>query len=346
MTPNMLAELAGKLEAYLVGKMPEVQNHAVKDFKWFHGGGGRHTFGFTLAGRQDGQPIAKPLILRRDPIAHVVPTPNNIEFNAYRTFYGSDVPVPKPYFLEENDGGPLERPFFIMERITQGTAPSGMGLAPYGDHHETVGQQFWDLGGKIAAKNYRNTPLALVVEEPPTAKRGLARLEMWLKEIRSGPLPRHPVVEAALRYLFNTPLPPLDRLSIVHGDFRSGNFIYNHEKDGDILAILDWEEAHLGDPLEDVAWAIDALWAHKNEHPGAMIPLKDALQIWEDASGMKINEDALYWWRVFSGVKGWAIWSSSARLAAEGQNQDPVLTFMEWQCPTETALNLLDVMGH
>ena len=50
MTPNMLAELAGKLEAYLVGKMPEVQNHAVKDFKWFHGGGGRHTFGFTLAG--------------------------------------------------------------------------------------------------------------------------------------------------------------------------------------------------------------------------------------------------------------------------------------------------------
>ncbi len=342
----MIQELAQKLETYLASKMPEIDNPKVEGLTWFHGGGGRHTFGFTLIGLQDGQNIQKPLILRRDPVEHVVPVANRIEFSAYRTFYGSDVPVPKPYFIEEEENGPLERPFFIMERITQGTAPRGMGLAPYGDLHEVVGQQFWRFGGKIAAKDYRNTPLMLAVEEASLTDCGRARLEMWVKEIRSGPIPRHPVIEAALRYLGNTPMPPLERLSIVHGDFRSGNFIYDHENGGDILAVLDWEETHLGSPLEDIAWAIDALWSHKNENPGAMIPLKDALQIWEEASGMKINEDDLYWWRLFSGVKSWGIWSSSARLAKNGKNQEPILSFMEWQCPTESVLNLLDLMGH
>ncbi len=342
----MLEDIAQRLEAYLAGKMPEVENPAIEDLKWFHGGGGRHTFGFTLTGQQNGQKITKPLILRRDPVEHVVPTPNRIEFNAYRTFYGTDIPVPKPYFLEEEKGGPLERPFFIMERITEGRAPTGMGLAPYGEHHEAIGRQFWELGGKIATMDYHNTPFEQVADKTSLTDYGLERLEMWVKEIRNGPLERHPIIEAALRYLYSTPLPLLERLSIVHGDFRSGNFIFDEKDGGRIIVLLDWEEAHLGDPHEDVAWAIDAMWMHKSENPGAMIPLKDALQIWETASGMKIDKDVLYWWRVFSSVKAWAIWSSSARLAVSGKNQDPVLSFMEWQCPTQSVINLLDVMGH
>ena len=59
--------------------------------------------------------------------------------------------------------------------------------------------------------------------------------------------------------LRRTPPPPAQKISVVHGDYRTGNFL--HDGDGVIRGILDWEMAHLGDPLEDLAWALDPLWS-------------------------------------------------------------------------------------
>ena len=47
-------------------------------------------------------------------------------------------------------------------------------------------------------------------------------------------------------------------MSVVHGDFRLGNFMWD---DNGILAMLDWEQCHLGDPLEEIAFMYWPLWS-------------------------------------------------------------------------------------
>ena len=66
----------------------------------------------------------------------------------------------------------------------------------------------------------------------------------------------HPAFELAFRWL-ETARPPSSGESVVHGDFRNGNLIVGPEG---IRAVLDWELAHLGDPLEDLGWLCVKAW--------------------------------------------------------------------------------------
>ena len=115
----------------------------------------------------------------------------------------------------------------------------------------------------------------------------------------------------------------------MHADFRTGNFLYDTE--GGIHAILDWEMAHLGDPLEDLAWGINPVWRWaKDERAGGLALREEAIRIWERASGLRAEPAALRWWEVFSSVKGQAIWVSSAKEFTSGKNQDLVLALSGW----------------
>src|SRR5947208_9125553 len=90
----------------------------------------------------------------------------------------------------------------------------------------------------------------------------------------------YPVAHAAIRWLRRHPPQPARKLSLVHGDYRTGNFLYS--PDGEIKAILDWEMAHVGDPLEDLAWSMDPLWCWTSpELAGRLLPHGEAVAAWE-----------------------------------------------------------------
>ena len=76
------------------------------------------------------------------------------------------------------------------------------------------------------------------------------------REYRSFNWPR-PVFELALRWLGEHDPGPSDEVTLVHGDFRHGNLIIG--PDG-VRAVLDWELAHLGDPMEDLGWICVNSW--------------------------------------------------------------------------------------
>jgi aminoglycoside phosphotransferase (APT) family kinase protein len=140
-----------------------------------------------------------------------------------------------------------------------------------------------------------------------------------------------PIARPALRWLKRNPPPPAQNIAVVHVDYRTGNFLY--DAGGNIRAILDWEMAHLGDPLEDLGWAIDPLWSHGDpSRPAGTIPRGEALAIWEKESGLKLDTAALAWWEIFASLKGLAIWISAAREYAEMRNADPVNAFSGWFC--------------
>lgn len=313
--------LAERLEAYLTRHFAAPT--AVRDLSRIPGGASRETYRFDAI--VDGQ--VHPLILRRDPPASLIETDRSLEYLAFESFHDR-APVPKPIVLE-SEGAELERPFFIMTRIDGGAAASPFTVQPYGPHAQAIGEAFFGTLGAIAATEPAGLPLARAAIAPEAGDCWRVALDHWSAVIEADEQHPQPIVRAAIRRLRRAPPPPAAAVRVVHGDYRTGNFL--HDGQGRILAILDWEMAHLGDPLEDLAWAIDPLWSHYDEgRVAGMIPRAEALAIWSRTSGLAVDPAALAWWELFSAVKGQAIWTSAAREYRDGGFKDPVLAISGW----------------
>lgn len=270
------------------------------------GGASRETYRFDA--EADGK--MHGLILRRDPLGSLIDTDRRLEFLALKSFQGI-VPVPEPVVLER-DGAALERPFFIMRRIDGGTAARPFELAPYGVHAGAVGEALFANLGRIARCDPRRLQLAesLTLPEPDACWR--AALDHWEAIMLRDERHPQPIVRAALRRLRRNPPAPAAKIAVVHGDYRSGNVL--HDGDGRLLGILDWEMVHLGDPLEDLAWCCDPLWSHfDNDRVAGTIPETQAIAIWERESGLTVDRATFRWWKLFSAVKGQAIWTTAAK---------------------------------
>ena len=285
-----------------------------------------------LSGRKSSKfkPQSRSLILRRDPVASLIETDRDLEYNAYKAFHPTGVPVPEPLYLE-TDLSHLDRPFFVMEAIENATAASPFDPRAYGDKAETVGRQFWTILGEIHAQDPNKLGLDKTMSwvEPKDAAR--TALEHWAAVIDEDELHAQPIARAAIRWLERNLPTPAERITMVHGDYRTGNFLFDEA--GTIKAVLDWEMCHLGDPLEDVAWAADPLWAFSDPNrPGGMIARKEALALWQNASGLTLDPERFRWWEVFASLKGLAIWISAGKEYATGANPDPVLAYSSWYC--------------
>jgi aminoglycoside phosphotransferase (APT) family kinase protein len=314
--------LSERLEAYL-SRLWETPV-SVADLTRIPGGASRETYRFDA--RVGGE--TRPLILRRDPSGSLIDTDRRLEFLAYKSFHGRGVPVPEPIALEEA-GAELERPFFIMGRVDGGKAASPFTVTPYGEYAAAIGQQFFSILGAIAAADPAGLPITEAAQTPDPGDCWRRELDYWEGVIDADEQHPQPIVRAAIRRLRREPPPPAQAVRVVHGDYRSGNFL--HDGAGKIIAVLDWEMAHLGDPLEDLGWAIDPLWAHFEEgRVAGVLPRAEAIAIWERASGLIANAEALAWWELFSAVKGMGIWISAAKEFRDGGFKDPVLGFSGW----------------
>jgi aminoglycoside phosphotransferase (APT) family kinase protein len=325
----MSDEITLPLQTYLVRKL-SAPGLCVSNLARIPGGASRETYRFRIAFERNGERLERGLILRRDPPASLIETERSTEFRAYGAFHKLGLPVPEPVALEL-EGGDLERPFFIMEEITGCNVASVLMPDPYGEHREKIGEQFFAALGRIAGAD----PHALGLGDfdgPETRdtcwSHEVTRWETVIDEDEREP---QPIARAAIRWLKRNPPPQAQKICVVHGDYRTGNFLF--DPNGNIRAILDWEMAHLGDPLEDLGWALDPLWAHGDpSRPAGTVARQDAIAIWEKSSGLKADPLALAWWEVFASLKGLAIWISAAREYAEGRNSDPVNAFSGWFC--------------
>ena len=99
-------------------------------------------------------------------------------------------------------------------------------------------------------------------------------------------------------------LPVLDHLSVVHGDYRSGNFLFD-EDSGSITAILDWERGHLGDRHRDLAWMTRRAMGHfgadgKTYYVCGLIPLDEFYERYEKASGLSVDMKRVTYYRILN----------------------------------------------
>ena len=115
----------------------------------------------------------------------------------------------------------------------------------------------------------------------------------------------HPAFELGFRWLdAHRPASDPERSTVVHGDFRLGNLIVGPEG---LVAVIDWELAHLGDPLEDLAWLCVKSWRFgAGPRVGGFGEVDELVAAYEAASGRTVDRDALAWWETFGTLK-WGI---------------------------------------
>ena len=118
----------------------------------------------------------------------------------------------------------------------------------------------------------------------------------------------HPALEAGFRHLEVRP-PPERPVALVHGDFRTGNLLVRPDTDPrpGLAAVLDWELAHLGNPIEDLGWFCVRAWRFGAPHrAGGFGAAEELLDGYASVSGETIDAAELDWWELF-GTLRWGV---------------------------------------
>ena len=104
------------------------------------------------------------------------------------------------------------------------------------------------------------------------------------------------------------------RTVLVHGDFKPGNALLDGDR---IVALLDWELAHLGDPAEDLGWVTQPLRAGEHQIAGAW-ERAQLLDRYRAATGWEVDESAVDWWNVLACYKTAVMQVSGLNAFVEG----------------------------
>ena len=253
---------------------------------------------------RNGTRVQLPLVLRRDPSAAAVGAQRRDEFELLRAAAAEGVPVPKVYWVAD-DSETLGAPFFLMERVDGETiARRLLRDDVYTEARQVMTTQLGRIAAAIHRIDRERHRLNFLTEPPPgesPAKAELDRFEQIFRAITPDP---HPTFEIAMRWLRHR-LPPVDRRVVVHGDFRIGNVIFGPEG---VRAVLDWELAHIGDPMEDLGWLCVRSWRFGNDHlpVGGIGTRAELFRAYEDAGGGAVDPEHVRFWEVLGNLK-WGI---------------------------------------
>jgi len=283
---------------------------------------------------------AERLVLRRDPPGHHVQSSRRDEFALLRAAGEIGLRVPRVRWCED-DPAVLGAPFFIMDFVEGETlARRLLRDAEYAPARAALPGELADALVRIHALDPSRPDLAFLPrpaegETPAGAER--ARYEQIFRAIAPDP---HPALELGVRWLAADPPAPA-RLTVVHGDYRIGNVIFGPEG---LRAVLDWELAHVGDPLEDLGWLCVRAWRFgADDRPvGGLCAREDLFAAYERAGGAPIDAAAVRWWEVFGNLKWGIICIMQARTFLDGAVRSVELASLGRRV-AETELELLEL---
>lgn len=148
--------------------------------------------------------------------------------------------------------------------------------------------------------------------------------------MRQQMLEPQPALELAIAWL-RAHQPVAQKVTLVHGDYRTGNFLVDGDR---ITGVLDWEMVHLGDPLEDVAWACLRAWRWAGDaRIGGLMPRQEFYQRYEEASGLKVDPESIRFWEVLGNLKAAVIFLTGGRSFCEGRSKDAIHAFTAYLNP-------------
>ncbi|HEV7524830.1 MAG TPA: phosphotransferase family protein [Acidimicrobiia bacterium] len=276
---------------------PACGEGTVDNLRRLSGGASRETWSFDLVdagGRRTG------LVLRRDPAEHVgdhiADSGRSTEYLLVSAAAAAGVAVPRVHTLLGPDDD-LGRGF-VMDRVEGETIPRKiLRDDAYAAARSLLAAQCGEIAARIHAVDVTTLPRLPVLD-------AAAQLDQYrsLLDLLGEP---HPAFELGLRWLSARIPPPPPTPELVHGDFRNGNFIVGPEG---IRSVLDWELAHLGDPIEDLGWLCVKSWRFgvAEKLVGGFGTVPDLVAAYEAAGGRAVDEDSLRFW-IAMGTLKWGV---------------------------------------
>lgn len=147
---------------------------------------------------------------------------------------------------------------------------------------------------------------------PETADRAThLQIDRWAAVQRRASDRPSPLLEEAAAWL-HLHAPPLARLAVVHGDAGPGNFVHDA---GQVVALTDWEFAHLGDPAED--------WSFCMTMRGVRTMAREGWLELFRAAGVEMTAERWRYWEAFNLFKGACANRSCLDLFERGVNRAP-----------------------
>lgn len=288
--------IAAKLSRYL----SEQTNapHEVVGLERFSGGFSWQTYRFRLEGA--GAVNNHHYILRvGHPDGNLAPYSAAPEFRSLQTFFGTSVPVPQPRWFSD-DESIIGAPFLICDFI-EGVAPAPWNFAKEGeaDNSERVADDFVTYLAAIHNHPWRHSPLKYLGRNITVENAAHKALDTWEARAERTALQPYPVITDAGLWL-RRHAPIASRLSIVHGDYRLGNFLVRH---GRISAVLDWELAHIGDPDEDIGWAFARIFSPNRDKVSGISGRNEFLDRYEELTGHRPDESAIRYYEIMTVFK-------------------------------------------
>lgn len=207
--------------------------------------GGKSNLTYVIADHATRWVLRMPPRAGRTPSAHDVAR----EFRVTSGLQASEVPVPRPLLLCEDDTV-LGAPFTVVEHIDGRTVRTGTDLEQLSD--EEIERCVADLV-RILALLHRVEPGTVGLEDFGRPDGYLQRqVTLWSTQWARVRTRDSPDVER-LRAALTDAVPSTSSAAVVHGDYRIDNTLLRHDDPGSVTAVLDWEMSTLGDPLADVA---------------------------------------------------------------------------------------------
>jgi aminoglycoside phosphotransferase (APT) family kinase protein len=297
------------------------------------GGASQETWSFDIV-HPDGNIGA---ILRRAPQGYGAAPSRAAGLNAEAVLMqlAHDAGVPSPKVLHVLQPQDELGTGFVMARVEGETIPRKiLRDEQFAQARPKLARQ---LGGVLAAIHGIDSR-QLPELRRMTAAKEIAELE---RDYRSFDWPR-PVFELALRWLSDRDPGPSEEITLVHGDFRHGNLIIG--PDG-VRAVLDWELAHTGDPMEDLGWICVNSWRFGEiDRPVGGFGTCEELFAGYEAAGRRVDADRVTFWEVM-GTLRWGVMCCGMMQRFRSGPEHSVERAMIGRRASETEIDLLRLLA-
>lgn len=307
-------ELQQRLTAFLTAETGNAVR--ISGLRRLAGGASRELWSLDAEIEAESGAQRHELVLRRDPPGRSGESDRGLEFQLLRAAGAAGVPVPGVHWCS-TDPGVLGAPFFLMDRLEGETLPRRLLRDP---RYERARQGMVAELGAILAQIHRvdaEAPelagLARSSQGAGSGREEVARIAEGIRQLAVEP---HPVLDLAERWLLER-APELERRVLVHGDYRIGNVMFGTEG---VRGVLDWELAHLGDPIEDLGWLCVKAWRFGNDGlpVGGIGQREELLRAYEEAGGAPVDPDALHFWEVCGNFKLALVFIMQSRVFLDG----------------------------
>ncbi len=204
------------------------------------------------------------LVLRRPPIGAKIKTAHDMgrEYRILSHLYPVYKKVPRPLLFCDDDSI-LGAPFYVMERVNgiilRAKPPKD--ILPSPEIMRGLSQTFVENLAEIHELDYEAAGLGDLGAPQGYVKR---QVEGWTRRYQNARTDDVPSIEQLSEWLLQHLPPDSDRSALIHNDYKYDNLVLSPDNLTEVVAVLDWEMATIGDPLMDFGTSV-GYWVEKND---------------------------------------------------------------------------------